>query len=97
MEYHIKDKNHLIAQISDSANYQYLRDTWISGRAKWSRPLILKRFTGDSQVDSENDLKINIFLAAVESAVDVDADLDADMVFTDPAQIICKFGHLDVI
>ncbi len=29
--------------------------------------------------DSENNLKINIFLAAVESAVDVDAD-------TDPAQ-----------
>ncbi len=40
-------------------------------------------FTGDS----ENDLKINIFLAAVESAVDVDADLNADVVFKDPAQV----------
>ena len=35
--------------------------------------------------DSENDLKINIFLAAVESAVDV--GLDADVVFKDPALI----------
>ena len=41
--------------------------------------VIHKRFTGDS----ENDLKINIFLAAVESAVDA----DADMVFKDPAQV----------
>ncbi len=32
--------------------------------------MIHKWFTGDS----ENDLKINIFLAAVESAVDVEAD-----------------------
>ncbi len=46
--------------------------------------VIHKRFTGDS----ENDLKINIFLAAVEMAVDVDADMDADrdVVFEDPAQ-----------
>ena len=43
--------------------------------------MIHKWFTGDS----ENDLKINIFLAAVESAVDGDADLDTDMVFKDPA------------
>ena len=42
--------------------------------------VIHKRFTGDS----ENDLKINIFLAAVESAVDV----DADVVFKDPALLI---------
>ncbi len=41
--------------------------------------MIHKRFTGDS----ENDLKINIFLAAVESAVDV--DVDADVRFKDPA------------
>ncbi len=44
--------------------------------------VIHKRFTGDS----ENDLKINIFLAAVESAVDVDAD--TDVVFKDPALLI---------
>ena len=44
--------------------------------------MIHKWFTGDS----ENDLKINIFLAAVESAVDVDMDLDAELVFKDPAQ-----------
>ncbi len=46
-----------------------------------------KWFTGDS----ENDLKINIFLAAVESDVDLDADLDADadtdVVFKDPALV----------
>ncbi len=49
--------------------------------------MIYKWFTGDS----ENDLKINIFLAAVESAVDVDVDADldadADVVFKDPALI----------
>ena len=44
--------------------------------------------------DSKNDLKINIFLAevesAVKSAVDVDVDLDADtgVVFKDPALLI---------
>ncbi len=63
----------------------------ISGRAKWSCPLIHKWFTGDS----ENDLEINIFLAAVESAVyvdmDVDAGTDADVVFKDPAQYIYNF------
>ena len=45
--------------------------------------------------DSKNDLKINIFLAEVESAVksavdvEVDVDLDADtgVVFKDPAQL----------
>ena len=41
-----------------------------------------KWFTGDS----ENDLKINIFLEAGESDVDVDADADTDVVFKDPAQ-----------
>ena len=37
--------------------------------------------------DSENDLKINDFLAAVESAVDVDVDAyaDGDVLFKDPA------------
>ncbi len=39
-----------------------------------------KWFTGDS----ENDLKINIFLAVGES--DVDVELDADVVFKDPAK-----------
>ena len=42
--------------------------------------MIHKWFTGDS----ENDLKINIFLAAGES--DVDLDADTDVVFKDPAQ-----------
>ena len=41
--------------------------------------MIHKWFTGDS----ENDLKINIFLAAGES--DVDMDADTDVVFKDPA------------
>ncbi len=40
-------------------------------------------FLGDSLGNSENDLKINIFLAAVESAVDMDTD--ADVPFKDPA------------
>ena len=48
--------------------------------------MIHKWFTGDS----ENDLKINIFLAAVESDVDADLDadldLDLDMVFKDPVK-----------
>ena len=43
----------------------------LNDRVRW--------FTGNS----ENDLKINIFLAAVELAVDV--DVDADGVFKDPA------------
>ncbi len=37
--------------------------------------------------DSENDLKINIFLAAGESDADLDADVDTDVVFKDPAQV----------
>ena len=36
--------------------------------------------------DSENDLKINIFLAAVDSDVGLDAGADTDVVFKDPAQ-----------
>ena len=47
--------------------------------------MIHKRFTGDS----ENDLKINIFLKVGESDVDLDADADSDadtdVVFKDPA------------
>ncbi len=43
--------------------------------------MIHKRFTGDS----ENDLKINIFLKVGESDVDLDADSDTDVVFKDPA------------
>ena len=54
--------------------------------------MIHKWFAGDS----ENDLKINIFLAAVKTDVDLDADLDtdtdADVVFKDPAQIF-KFNN----
>ena len=45
-----------------------------------------KWFTGDS----ENDLKINIFLAAGESDVDVDLDTDTDVVFKDPALVSNK-------
>ncbi len=42
---------------------------------------------GDSHGDSENDLKTNVFLAAVASAVDVDVDTDADVRFKDPALV----------
>ena len=52
--------------------------------------MIQKRFTGDS----ENDLKINIFLKVGESDVDLDADADSDadtdVVFKDPALYIKK-------
>ncbi len=50
--------------------------------------MILKWFTGDS----ENDLKINIFLAVGES--DVDADADTDMVVKDPAPVCILYNKI---
>ncbi len=55
--------------------------------------MIHKRFTGDS----ENDLKINIFLKVGESDVDLDldadSDADTDVVFKDPAQVSTFKGY----
>ncbi len=59
----------------------------LNDRVRW--------FTGDS----ENDLKINIFLAAGESDVDADLDLDADtdVVFKDPALFYDNHKSLEII